>query len=43
MQSDLKLIKGIGVETEKRLFRVNIKDISMFNLATDTPQKKRTS
>ena len=41
MQSDLKLIKGIGVETEKRLFRVNIKDISMFNLATDTPQKRK--
>lgn len=41
MQSDLKLIKGIGVETEKRFFRVNIRDINMFNLATDTPQKRK--
>lgn len=40
MKTNLKLIKGIGVENEKKLFKVNIKDIKTFNERTETPNKR---
>ena len=41
MPLDLKSIKGIGVETEKKFFEINIQDINMLRSATETPEKRK--
>ncbi|HLQ83857.1 MAG TPA: DUF4332 domain-containing protein [Pseudogracilibacillus sp.] len=40
METNLKSIKGIGVENEKKLFKANIKDVETFIKRTETPEKR---
>lgn len=40
MPFDLKSIKGIGVETEKKLTEVSIGDVSKLRKVTETPKKR---
>ena len=41
MAFDLKSIKGIGVETQKKLLKISIDDVDMLRVATETPQKRK--
>lgn len=41
MPVDLKSIKGIGVEIEKKLLKISIDDVDMLRAATETPEKRK--